>query len=57
MTRVVLSGGVFQNKLLTEKVYDLLTSGGFQVFTHRLAPPNDGGIALGQAAIAGRAAL
>lgn len=51
--RVVLSGGVFQNKMLTERVYDLLASNGFQVFTHRLVPPNDGGLALGQAVIAG----
>ena len=55
--RVVLSGGVFQNKMLTERVYDLLASNGFQVFTHRLVPPNDGGLALGQAVIAGRTAL
>ena len=55
--RVVLSGGVFQNKLLTEQVYDLLTARGFQVFTHRLVPPNDGGLALGQALIAGRTVL
>jgi hydrogenase maturation protein HypF len=51
--RVVLSGGVFQNKLLTERVHDLLTSNGLQVFAHRLVPPNDGGLALGQAVIAG----
>lgn len=50
--RVVLSGGVFQNRLLTELVYTALAASGFLVFTHRLAPPNDGGIALGQAAIA-----
>jgi hydrogenase maturation protein HypF len=52
--RVVLSGGVFQNKLLSEGVFTLLTGKGFQVFTHRLVPPNDGGLALGQAIIAGR---
>jgi hydrogenase maturation protein HypF len=51
--RVILSGGVFQNRLLSEMVYTALTKRGFQVFTHRLVPPNDGGIALGQAAIAG----
>jgi len=50
--RVVLSGGVFQNRLLTELVYTSLTAGGFEVYSHRLAPPNDGGIALGQAAVA-----
>jgi hydrogenase maturation protein HypF len=52
--RVVLSGGVFQNRLLTELVYTALSNRGLSVFTHRLAPPNDGGIALGQAAIAGK---
>ena len=54
LDRVVLSGGVFQNRLLSELVYNLLSSNQLQVFTHRLVPPNDGGIALGQAAIAGR---
>jgi hydrogenase maturation protein HypF len=52
--QIVLSGGVFQNRLLSEMVYTGLTGRGLQVFTHRLVPPNDGGIALGQAAIAGR---
>jgi hydrogenase maturation protein HypF len=51
--RIVLSGGVFQNRLLTDMLYTDLTKNGLQVFTHRLVPPNDGGIALGQAAIAG----
>ncbi|MRR58360.1 MAG: carbamoyltransferase HypF, partial [Deltaproteobacteria bacterium] len=54
LDRVVLSGGVFQNKLLTEGILSLLTEQGFQVFIQRLAPPNDGGLALGQAIIAGR---
>ena len=54
LNRVVLSGGVFQNRLLSEMVYTGLTERGLQVFTHRLVSPNDGGIALGQAAIAGR---
>jgi len=53
LDRVVLSGGVFQNRLLSEMVYSGLLDRGLQVFTHRLVPPNDGGIALGQAAIAG----
>jgi hydrogenase maturation protein HypF len=52
--RVVLSGGVFQNRLLTEGLCNGLSSCGFQVYTHRQVPPNDGGLALGQAAIAGR---
>ena len=55
--RVVLSGGVFQNKLLAEGIHDLLTARNFQVFTHRLVPPNDGGLALGQAIIAGRSSV
>jgi hydrogenase maturation protein HypF len=53
LTRVILSGGVFQNRLLSELVYNGLITQGLQVFTHRLSPPNDGCIALGQAAIAG----
>lgn len=52
--RVALSGGVFQNRLLSEGVYDLLEASGFRVFVQRLVPPNDGGLALGQAIIAGR---
>jgi len=54
LERVILSGGVFQNRLLTEMIYTALTRKGLTVFTHRLVPPNDGGIALGQAAIAGK---
>ncbi len=53
--QVVLSGGVFQNRLLSEELAGLLEAAGFQVFVHRLVPPNDGGIALGQAVIAGHA--
>jgi len=53
MSRIVLSGGVFQNRLLTELICTGLTNRGLQVFTHRLVPPNDGCIALGQAAITG----
>jgi hydrogenase maturation protein HypF len=56
LNRVVLSGGVFQNRLLSEESCRLLEAGGFQMFTHRLVPPNDGGLALGQAMIAGVAA-
>jgi len=52
--RVVLSGGVFQNRLLSELVYTFLAKSHFSVFIHRLVPPNDGGICLGQAAIAAR---
>ncbi len=49
LQQVVLSGGVFQNRYLTERAAAILESLGFAVFTHRQVPPNDGGIALGQA--------
>ena len=49
---VALSGGCFQNRLLTESTRSLLESAGFAVLLHRRVPPNDGGLALGQAAIA-----
>jgi hydrogenase maturation protein HypF len=49
---VVLSGGVWQNKVLLERSLDLLEEAGFDVFIHRQVPANDGGLALGQAAIA-----
>jgi len=49
---VALSGGVFQNLLLLETVTTLLEQGGFRVLAHSRVPPNDGGISLGQAAIA-----
>jgi len=52
ITQVVLSGGVFQNRLLLRKTVSLLETGGFTVFTHRQVPCNDGGISLGQAVIA-----
>ena len=47
--KVALSGGVFQNRLLLEMVEEDLVKMGFTVFRHHLVPPNDGGIALGQA--------
>ncbi len=53
LDRVALSGGVFQNRYLTERVLSLLSGAGFGVLTHSLVPPNDGGLALGQAVVAG----
>ena len=49
---VALSGGVFQNQLLLKMVDEGLQKEGFKVLRHRLVPPNDGGIALGQAVYA-----
>ena len=45
---IVLGGGCFQNRLLTERVTDLLVRDGFRVLTHRRVPPGDGGLAVGQ---------
>jgi hydrogenase maturation protein HypF len=53
LKQIVLSGGVFQNRYLTERVAEVLESRGFAVFTHHRVPPNDGGIALGQVVMAG----
>jgi hydrogenase maturation protein HypF len=52
LDRVVLSGGVFQNMLLLEKSCQRLKGEGFEVFTHSRVPTSDGGISLGQAAVA-----
>ena len=49
---VVLSGGVFLNALLTSEVCARLDSDGFRVHRHRRVPPNDGGLSLGQLAVA-----
>jgi hydrogenase maturation protein HypF len=49
---IVLSGGVFQNELLLEDLKSMLDSTPFQVWTNRAVPANDGGISLGQAALA-----
>ncbi len=52
--KVVLSGGVFQNKYLLEKSVYKLREKGFKVYVHRLVPSNDGGISLGQLAVASK---
>jgi hydrogenase maturation protein HypF len=49
---VALSGGVFQNRLLLERLVTRLEEMNFQVYTNRRVPPNDGGLSLGQAAVA-----
>lgn len=51
-TRVVLSGGCFQNKYLIEKTINLLQKEGYKPYWHQRVPTNDGGISLGQIAAA-----
>lgn len=54
LNKVALSGGVFQNRYLLERSVKILTKEGFIVFTNQLAPANDGGISLGQLAVASK---
>lgn len=54
LKQIVFSGGVFQNRYLTERAAAALEARGFTVHTHRRVPPNDGGIALGQVAMTSR---
>jgi hydrogenase maturation protein HypF len=51
---VAISGGVFCNRFLLERLIELLQNGGFRVLFNRLVPANDGCISLGQAAIAAK---
>ncbi|HAR62319.1 MAG TPA: carbamoyltransferase HypF [Candidatus Margulisbacteria bacterium] len=52
LDRVVLSGGVFLNSLISSKSEEALTRKGFKVYLQRILPPGDGGLALGQLIIA-----
>lgn len=55
--KVVLTGGVFQNRYLTERTYKRLEEEGFKPYVHQRVPPNDGGISFGQIAVASTAVL
>ena len=55
--RIALSGGVFQNKHLTELLTSQLADKNYEVYTHQNVPTNDGGLSLGQAAIAAACSL
>jgi hydrogenase maturation protein HypF len=52
LNRVALSGGAFQNDILLSGISRTLTQKGFEVYSHRQVPTNDGGISLGQAVAA-----
>ena len=52
LSRVVLSGGCFQNAILLRGLIQALQKRKFEVFAHQMVPTNDGGISLGQAVIA-----
>ena len=52
LNKIALSGGCFQNVALLQKAISLLSKNDFEIFTHQKVPPNDGGLALGQAVLA-----
>ncbi len=54
INKLVLSGGSFQNAFLSKKLENRLINNGFEVFVHSKVPSNDGGIALGQLAVASK---
>lgn len=54
INKIALSGGVFQNRYLLEKTEEALKIANFEVYSHTVVPSNDGGIALGQLAIAAK---
>jgi hydrogenase maturation protein HypF len=57
LATVALSGGVFQNRLLSDLCEDALAAADFTVLSHALLPANDGGLSFGQAVVAGYTVL
>ncbi len=54
LKKIALSGGTFQNKILLEQAENRLEEAGYEVYSQTVVPSNDGGIALGQLAIAAK---
>ncbi|MGQ9455569.1 MAG: carbamoyltransferase HypF [Armatimonadota bacterium] len=57
ISTVALSGGVFQNAIILSRLVEALSGSGFEVLTHKLLPPNDACISLGQLVVAARMGL